>query len=110
MKFYRGQPINIAINGILVPGIVTDPEERDRTIITRKRPDGLVVANSVIVTSFRKPPERDAFYMDRAENSQFVSPRATRSGPIRFTNWPMKAAQKRGLVTAVEAKVLPISA
>ena len=37
-------------------------------------------------------------------------PHTTRSGPIRFTSWPINAAQKRGLVTAVLAKVVPISA
>src|SRR3990170_8013277 len=81
-KFHRGQPVSIALNGILVPGIVTDAEERDRTIITRKRPEGILVANSVVIASFRKPPQLDGFYMERAENGQFVHPRATRSGPI----------------------------
>lgn len=61
----------------LVPGIVTDARIADREVVRSQAKGGrLVLPNTVVVISFRHPPSRDPFYVERPEQVIGIAPRS----------------------------------
>ncbi len=87
----------------LVPGIVTDARVADREIVRSQAKGGrLVLPNTVMVISFRHPPTRDPFYVERPEQ---VIGLAVRTQHLSVIDGPEKASLWEEVIPALRREV-----